>query len=114
MTECIFCRIAQGDIPAEIIHEDELALVFRDLRPQAPQHLLAIPRKHIATLEDLTESDTVIVGRLFQVARIAAEKVGIAASGYRAILNNGRDAGQEVMHIHMHVLGGRRMTWPPG
>ncbi|MGF1546066.1 MAG: histidine triad nucleotide-binding protein [Thiotrichales bacterium] len=114
MTDCIFCRIAQGEIPADIIHQDEHALVFRDLRPQAPQHLLAIPRKHIATLEALTEADTVIVGSLFQVAKAAAEKVGIAASGYRTVLNNGRDAGQEVMHLHLHILGGRRLTWPPG
>ncbi len=114
MSDCIFCRIANGEIPADMIHHDEQVVVFRDLNPQAPVHLLAVPRKHIATLHALTDDDTEVADRLFRAAHIAAEKTGIADTGYRVVMNTGADAGQVVMHIHLHVLGGRTFSWPPG
>jgi len=112
--DCIFCKIVDGDIPAEKVYEDELVVAFRDLNPQAPIHVLVIPRKHIATLNDLQEVDEVVVGRMFTVAGKVAAAEGIDEDGYRTVVNCNKAAGQVVFHIHMHLLGGRKMSWPPG
>ncbi len=114
MTDCIFCKIAAGEIPATKVLETDDVVVFRDLNPQAPTHLLAIPRKHIATINDLTEDDAELVGKLYLAARQVAADEGIADSGYRTVMNCGEGAGQTVFHIHLHILGGRPLTWPPG
>jgi len=112
--DCIFCKVASGEMDAKKVFEDEDLVAFEDIRPQAPVHILIIPRRHIETLNDLTDEDAELVGRLVLAAkRIAAER-GIAESGYRLVLNCNRDSGQEVFHIHLHLLGGRKMTWPPG
>lgn len=114
MTDCIFCKIANGEIPADIVVENEDVVVFRDLSPQAPVHMLAIPRKHIATINDIEEDDHKLVGKLFLAAKEAAETEGISESGYRTVMNCGEGAGQTVFHIHLHILGGRGFAWPPG
>jgi histidine triad (HIT) family protein len=111
---CIFCRIVKGEIPANIAYQDEHTLAFHDIDPRAPVHVLIIPRLHVSAVNKLTEDDTAVMGRLFQVARQLARELGVADSGYRMVVNNGADAGQSVDHIHMHVLGGRTFTWPPG
>jgi histidine triad (HIT) family protein len=114
MDDCLFCKIAEGKIPAKLVHQDDETLAFVDINPQAPTHLLVIPRKHIATANDLTPADDALMGKLYRVAgKLAAEK-GIAAEGWRAVVNTNRGAGQTVFHLHLHVLGGRTMTWPPG
>jgi len=114
MSDCLFCKIAAGQIPAKLLHEDEEAVAFLDINPQAPTHLLVIPRKHIPTLNDLSSEDDALLGRLHRLAaRLAAER-GIATDGWRLVVNTNRGAGQTVFHIHLHVLGGRTMTWPPG
>lgn len=112
--ECIFCKIAEGKIPANIIYRDTDAVAFEDINPQAPIHVLVIPRKHISTSLDLRDEDNAIVGRLFQAANTVAEQKGIAERGFRIVMNCNREAGQTVFHIHLHVLGGRVMQWPPG
>ncbi len=114
MTGCIFCKIAAGDIPADIIYENEDVLVFRDLNPQAPTHVLVIPRRHVSTLNDLQPEDAELVGKMALAAKAVAEQEGIAQEGYRTVINCNAGAGQTVFHIHMHVLGGRPMGWPPG
>ena len=114
MTDCIFCKIANGEIPAEKLLENDDVVVFRDLNPQAPTHLLAIPRKHIATIDDLQSEDATLVGKLFLAASEVAAREGIAESGYRTVMNCGEGAGQTVFHIHLHILGGRPLRWPPG
>ncbi|WP_456405022.1 histidine triad nucleotide-binding protein [Thiolapillus sp.] len=114
MTDCIFCKIAAGEIPAEVVYEDEDVLVFRDLNPQAPTHVLVIPRRHIATINDLQPEDAELVGKMTLAAKAVAEQEGIAQEGYRTVFNCNAAAGQTVFHIHMHVLGGRAMGWPPG
>jgi len=114
MADCIFCKIASGEIDAKKVFEDEDLVAFEDIRPQAPVHILIIPRRHIATVNDLTDEDAELVGRLVLAARRIAAERGIAESGYRLVLNCNRDSGQEVFHIHLHLLGGRKMTWPPG
>lgn len=114
MENCIFCKIAAGTLPARIIHQDDLVTAFHDLNPQAPTHALIIPNRHITSLNHATEADESLLGRLFSVARQVAENQGIAQSGYRLVVNTGSNAGQSVFHIHMHVLGGRAMHWPPG
>lgn len=111
---CIFCRIAQGEIPANKLHEDEELVAFADISPQAPTHVLVIPKRHIANIADITQDDAELIGRLFLLANQLARKEGIADGGYRLVINSGADAGQAVDHIHLHVLGGRKMTWPPG
>jgi histidine triad (HIT) family protein len=111
---CLFCRIASGEIPASKVYEDADVLAFGDINPQAPLHVLIIPKRHIATTNDLAESDQALVGQLVRrAAAIAAEK-GYADRGYRTVFNCNAEAGQTVFHIHLHVLGGRAMTWPPG
>lgn len=112
--DCLFCKILDGEIPADIIYESESAIAFRDINPQAPTHVLIIPREHIATINDLDASDQDTVGSLYMAAQEIAREEGIAESGYRAVMNCGEGAGQSVFHIHLHVLGGRPLGWPPG
>lgn len=114
MADCLFCRIAAREIPADIVHEDERLVAFADIAPQAPTHVLIIPRRHIPTLDDLTDEDAGLVGSMVCLAsRIAAER-GHAAAGYRTVFNCNQAAGQTVFHIHLHLLAGRDLTWPPG
>jgi histidine triad (HIT) family protein len=114
MTDCIFCRIAAGEIPADLVYEDDLVVGFRDLNPQAPTHVLLIPRKHIASINELQPEDEAIIGRLYAAAAKVAAQEGFAESGYRTVINCNDDGGQTVFHVHLHLLGGRRMSWPPG
>jgi histidine triad (HIT) family protein len=114
MNDCIFCKIAAGEIPADIVYDDGEVLAFRDINPEAPVHLLLIPRRHIATLNDLSEADAALVGRLYLAGKQIAAELGVAESGYRTVINCNRDAGQLVFHIHMHLLAGRELGWPPG
>ncbi len=110
--DCLFCRIARGEIPATIVASDEHCVAFRDLHPQAPLHVLVIPRTHVSTLNDVV--DPLVVGRLAQMAAEIAEREGVAERGYRTVMNANEEGGQTVFHLHMHLLGGRPMTWPPG
>jgi len=114
MDACIFCQIKEGKLPAKLVYEDELAVAFEDINPQAPTHVLVIPRKHLASLNDLEPEDEALVGHLLLVGKRIAKERGIDGSGWRAVLNTNRGAGQTVFHIHLHVLGGRAMRWPPG
>jgi len=109
----IFARIIDREIPADIVYEDEFCLAFRDIHPQAPTHLIVIPKKPIRSVDDVAEADEPLVGHLFVAMRKAAAAAGLS-NGYRVVTNCGRDAGQEVMHLHFHLLGGRAMGWPPG
>jgi histidine triad (HIT) family protein len=115
MTDCIFCRIAAGAIPATIVAQTEHAVAFQDLNPQAPTHVLVIPREHIA---GATEADSdpgeLVMGRTMRLAVQVAKQLGLVEGGYRLVCNSGADAGQSVFHLHVHLLGGRRMSWPPG
>ena len=114
MSDCIFCKIVAGEIPAEVVYQDDQVVAFKDLNPQAPVHVLVIPRRHIATTNDLTEADAELAGRLVLAAKQVAQEMGIAEEGYRTVLNCNAAAGQTVFHIHLHLLGGRPMGWPPG
>lgn len=114
MSDCLFCKICAGDIPADVIHETETTLAFRDINPQAPTHVLVIPRRHIATINDLGEQDRSLIGDMFLTAQHVATEAGIADAGYRTVMNCNRAAGQTVFHIHLHVVGGRDLDWPPG
>ena len=113
-SDCLFCKILAGDIPADIIYESDTAIAFRDINPQAPTHVLVIPRKHISTINDITTDDQAIVGSLYLAAKEIAAAEGIADAGYRAVMNCNEGAGQTVFHIHLHLLGGRAFAWPPG
>ena len=114
MSDCIFCRIAEGTIPSNKVYEDEYCLAFEDLNPQARVHVLVIPKRHLTSLADVQESDTTLMGHLmFACTKVAREK-GVEESGYRVVANTGRGAGQTVFHLHLHVLGGRIFQWPPG
>ena len=113
-SDCLFCKILAGDIPADIIFESDDAIAFRDINPQAPTHALIIPRKHVATINDLGEGDEALVGNLFLAAKSIAADEGIAAAGYRVVMNCNAAAGQTVFHLHLHLLGGRELAWPPG
>lgn len=114
MSNCLFCKIVNREIPGSIVYEDDRVLAFNDINPQAPTHVLLIPKRHIATLNDLQPGDDQIVGELVRRAAAIAEERGIAAGGFRTIINTNRDAGQTVLHIHLHLIGGRSMQWPPG
>lgn len=114
MSDCLFCKIVAGSIPAKKLHEDADTVAFADINPQAPTHFLVVPKKHIPTLNDLAAEDEALVGKLFRTAAKLAADRGIAAPGWRAVMNANRDAGQTVFHIHLHVLGGRSLAWPPG
>ena len=111
---CIFCRIAAGEIPAKVVRQDEDTVAFRDIDPKAPTHVLVIPRRHIPSINVLTPEDAALVGKLFLVAREIARDDGVAESGYRMVINAGANAGQSVDHVHLHILGGRGLAWPPG
>lgn len=111
---CLFCRIAQGEIPASMVHHDEDLIAFNDINPQAPTHVLVVPRRHIPTLNDLTDADDELVGKMFRRAAAIARERGHADGGYRTVFNCNREAGQTVFHVHLHVLGGRPFGWPPG
>ncbi|MDP8257902.1 MAG: histidine triad nucleotide-binding protein [Candidatus Aadella gelida] len=111
---CIFCKIASKDIAASVVYEDDEILAFRDLDPQAPVHVLIIPKEHIPTVNDLSEKNEAIAGKLFSVARDIAKKEKIDKEGYRLVVNCNKNAGQEVFHMHAHLMGGRSFTWPPG
>jgi histidine triad (HIT) family protein len=114
VADCLFCMIVAGEIPAQIVHQDERLVAFRDINPQAPLHVLIVPRRHIGTLNDLGPEDDAIVGEMQRRAAALAREHGHADRGYRTVFNCQRDAGQSVFHIHLHVLGGRPLTWPPG
>ena len=114
MTNCLFCRMIAGDIPVTFAHDDEDLVVLADINPQAPLHLLIVPRRHIATLNDLVPGDDALVGSLFRAAAMLAGRHGYAERGYRTVFNCNREAGQSVFHIHLHLLAGRGMGWPPG
>ncbi|MCA0328943.1 MAG: histidine triad nucleotide-binding protein [Actinobacteria bacterium] len=113
MTECLFCRIVTGEIPATVVHETDEVLAFRDIAPQAPTHLVVIPKAHHADAAALTAADPALAGRLLAAGAEVAASEGLA-DGYRFVVNTGADGGQTVFHVHLHVLGGRAMTWPPG
>lgn len=113
-TDCSFCRIVTGEIPSTRLHDDELVIAIRDIAPRAPTHILLLPRRHIGSAADLVESDGSLLGRLFAVAAELARSEGIADDGYRLISNVGRWGGQTVDHLHVHLMGGRSFTWPPG
>lgn len=112
-TDCLFCNIAAGNGGALLVDEEDI-VAFNDIDPKAPHHILIIPRRHIATLNDVTPADTPLLGNLVQVAKRLAQEKNIAAKGYRLVFNCNRDGGQAVFHIHLHLLGGRQMQWPPG
>jgi histidine triad (HIT) family protein len=114
MTDCLFCKIVAREIPGSIVYEDDHVLAFNDINPQAPTHVLLVPKRHIASLDDLTPGDDQIVGELARRAAAIARDRGISTGGYRTVFNTNRDAGQTVFHIHLHLLGGRPMKWPPG
>jgi histidine triad (HIT) family protein len=114
VAECLFCKVAAGEVPAQIVHQDARLVAFRDINPQAPLHVLIVPRRHIPTLNDLTADDDGLVGEMLRLAAAVAREHGHAERGYRTVFNCQRDAGQSVFHIHLHVLGGRSLTWPPG
>ena len=111
---CIFCRIAARDLPATIVYEDDQVIAFRDMQPQAPTHILIIPKEHISGPVDLDDSKALLAGKLIAVAGVIAQQEKIATDGYRLVLNQGSHGGQSEFHVHLHLLGGRRMTWPPG
>ena len=111
---CLFCKILDGDIPADVIYEADSAIAFRDINPQAPTHVLIIPRRHISTINDLDENDRETVGELFLAAKEIASREGLSEPGYRVVMNCNEGAGQSVFHIHLHLLGGRGLGWPPG
>jgi len=114
MTDCLFCKMAAGEIEPDIVYQDDDVIAFRDINPQAPTHVLIIPRRHISTINDLQSDDAELTGKLFLVAAKIAEQEGIAEQGYRTVMNCNAGAGQSVFHVHLHMLGGRAMAWPPG
>lgn len=114
MSDCLFCKFVNGEIKPDRVYEDEDVLAFRDISPQAPTHILIIPKRHISTLNDLEPEDGVLIGKLFLAAKKVAKAEGIEEKGYRTVINCNKDAGQSVFHIHMHLMGGRYMNWPPG
>jgi histidine triad (HIT) family protein len=114
VADCLFCKIVNGEIPGAVVYQDDRLVAFKDINPQAPMHVLIVPRRHIATLNDLTSEDDGLVGEMVRRAAALAGEHGYADSGYRAVLNCNEGAGQSVFHIHLHVLGGRRLGWPPG
>jgi histidine triad (HIT) family protein len=115
MDDCIFCKIARGEIPSDTVYEDEEIMAFKDLAPQAPAHVLIVPKKHLSSLDDVTESggDKELLGHLISKVHLIAAQLGLA-NGYRLVVNTGEDGMQTVQHLHFHLLGGRRMVWPPG
>ena len=114
MSQCIFCRIAAHEIPATVVREDDETIAFRDLDPKAPLHVLVIPKRHITSLDEASAADEPVLGRLFLAAAEIARAEGVSEGGYRVVLNTGADAGQSVAHVHLHLLAGRALRWPPG
>jgi histidine triad (HIT) family protein len=111
---CLFCKIIAGEIPAETIHRDDRSIVIRDVNPQAPTHLLVIPLEHLESLDEASQKDEALLGHLLRVGARVANEAGLAETGYRTVINTGAGAGQSVFHLHVHVLGGRALNWPPG
>ena len=111
---CLFCKIVAGEIPAKRVHEDDELMAFEDIKPEAPVHVLIIPKRHIATMNDVESADERLVGAMMRRAALIAKERGIDAAGYRTVMNCNGNAGQTVFHIHLHLLGGRRFSWPPG
>jgi histidine triad (HIT) family protein len=111
---CIFCKIIEGGIPASVVHRDERSLAIEDINPQAPVHVLVIPQEHIESLDEAGQRDEALLGHLLRVAARIANERGLSESGYRTVINTGAGAGQSVLHLHVHLLGGRALTWPPG
>jgi histidine triad (HIT) family protein len=114
MADCLFCKIVRREIPAALVYEDERVVAFNDINPQAPTHVLVVPKRHIETLNEIGTEDDRLVGELVRRAAVIAAERGLSAGGYRTVFNTNRDAGQTVFHIHLHLLGGRAMAWPPG
>ncbi len=114
MSDCIFCRIVRGEIPSDVVYKDDDVVAFRDINPQAPVHILIVPVEHIAELNATSDEHAQLLGKLIRTAVKLAKQENIAESGYRVVINQGRDAGQSVDHLHVHLLGGRAMSWPPG
>jgi histidine triad (HIT) family protein len=114
MTDCLFCGIVEGKVPANVVYRDDAVVAFKDITPRAPVHILIIPRKHIVSVLDIDPDDGALIGQIFQVVARLAREHGIAESGFRVVVNVGADAGQSVFHLHYHLLGGRQMSWPPG
>lgn len=114
MNDCLFCKMARGEIKPDIVHEDDDLIAFRDINPQAPVHVLVVPKRHIATLDELAPDDAALVGKLILTATEIARRQGFSEPGYRMVMNCNGDGGQTVFHIHLHLLAGRRMQWPPG
>ena len=114
MSECLFCKIVARTIPAALVYEDDLVVAFDDINPQAPTHTLVIPRKHVTSVADLQDSDVGLLGRLMLTGNKIAKLKGVTDAGYRFVINAGAHGGQSVFHLHLHVLGGRHLAWPPG
>lgn len=114
MTQCLFCRIIKREIPGRIVYEDDGVLAFQDINPQAPTHILVVPKKHIDSLSDLSTTDKEVMGSLFLIVNQLAKTNNLAQQGFRTVINTGPNGGQTVYHLHVHLLGGRQMTWPPG
>jgi histidine triad (HIT) family protein len=113
--DCLFCRILEGTVPGDVVYQDNRCVVIRDINPQAPTHLLVVPREHMESLDDATQKDESLLGHLLRIAARVAYEHGLSDSGgYRVVINTGAGAGQSVFHLHVHILGGREMTWPPG
>lgn len=114
MSDCIFCKIINGEIPSEKLYEDDKVLAFNDINPEAPVHFLVIPKKHIKNINEITEEDSVIIAHVFKVIKKITQDLGISEDGYRVVTNIGQNGGQTVDHMHFHILGGRNLVWPPG
>lgn len=114
MSDCLFCKLINGDIPTDIVYQDDDIFAFRDVNPQAPTHILVIPKQHIATINDADESHQAVLGKLVLTAKKIAQQQSLADDGYRLVINCNQDGGQTVFHIHLHLLGGRLLSWPPG
>lgn len=114
MSDCLFCKMVAGEIKPDVVYENEFVLAFRDLNPQAPVHILIIPKKHITSIDDIADEDCALMGEIMLAAKHIAQIEGLSESGYRTVFNCKQDGGQEVYHIHLHLMGGRQMQWPPG
>jgi len=114
MADCLFCKMVAGEIKPDVVYDNEFVLAFRDLNPQAPVHILIIPKKHIASIDDIADEDRALMGEIMLAVKHIARAEGLSESGYRTVFNCKHDGGQEVYHIHLHLMGGRQMQWPPG
>lgn len=114
MADCLFCKIIKGEIPSTKVYEDERVYAFRDIEPQAPEHIIIVPKEHIISANDITAENSAVIGRIFEVASKISKELGFAEKGYRIVNNCGKDGGQTVGHIHFHLLAGRNLQWPPG